>query len=110
MSPSIRALVKNTDDDDPVTRLSVENNVLAGMLGAQTHGDVIPWRAQAGGVADRLERVFDLAQVFTLLGDAPPTPRIVAYPFQVCLRGVGYTEFVRLRQRTRLALRRNSGP
>ena len=85
----IHDLMKNTDDDDRVPRLSVEDDVLASMMGARALIDIIPWRAQAGGVPDRLEPILDLAQVFTLLGDAPLTPRILPYPLKVFPRGVG---------------------
>lgn len=89
MSLRVHALVNHTDDDDPVPCMSVENDVLASLMGAQALFDVIPWRAQAGGVPDRLEPVLDLAQVFTLLDGAPLTPRIISDPPQVILRGVG---------------------
>ena len=73
----VHALMKNPDDDQYVLCLPIKNDVLANRMGAQAFVDIIAWRIQAGCVPDRFEGVFDLAQVFPLLGRPPLTPGII---------------------------------
>ena len=93
--------MKNTNNSHLVPCYAVKDNVFANGKRAQAGGYVVAGSAYTGRIDNFLEPIFDLAQVFSFLGDAPFTPGVLTDALQVFPGGVGYSQPFKVRQRMR---------
>lgn len=90
MAVRIHTAVKNADDYHGGFRFAIEDHMPLDRVRPQSSGDGIAQRAHAGGVAERLEGVPQMAEVGLLLHRAPSAMRVVANLRKIGQRRAGY--------------------
>ena len=74
----IHAGVENTHDHNGSCCFAVEDKVMPDGMSPQSLGSSIARRAHAGRIAERLEGILDMVEVYSILRRAPGTKRVVA--------------------------------
>jgi hypothetical protein len=89
MSPRVHAVVKHAQDEDPIPRLPVENDVSSLTLAPYPGTQIAPWTALLRLSTEAIETSLQLAEILHPLRNAPSLLREEPDLLEVALRGLG---------------------